>query len=712
MTETEKLLKAKIPCAETGIEVKHTLCSICDPLFHCGINAYIKDGTVVKVEGTPGYPGSNGHLCPKGNSSREYIYRKDRIRTPLRRVGPRGSGEFEAISWDEAYRIIAENLNRIKAQYGPESVIFYSGYAKWYRSFLQRLCYDFGSPNFGTESSTCHMATVEAWKDMCGSFSVPDTRNAATYLAWACNPFHSKPNQAAGLFDAKERGQKIVVIDPRITPLVTQIADLHLRIKPGTDGALALGMGKLIIDNDWVDHDYVDHYVHGFDRYAEMVQKYDLDTVAKITDLNPADIEKATEWFATNKPSCISQSGAPIVHHRNGYQNFKAIMALTAITGNYDAVGGMMPIGETYSHQWANFETREHEFTHANRTDNCDLRIGYDRFPVWKAFLDEDQMTDFIRQSETKQPYELHAMAAFGLNDRMLPEANRIRKALDRMDFVMSTEIFMTEVCKHSDIVLPACTSFEREELRVYPGGWCNYVTPVIKPLYESRPDSQIIAELTAALGIDDPLLRSGYRECVRWMLGNCKLDFDAMVASDMPVMAPDAKPFAPRALSQAGFHTPTGKFELYSETIAAINRPDLNPLPDYETPDDGVDPEAYPFILSIGARLPFALHSRLHDVPWTRSLRPHPMADLNDEDAKRLGIAYDDVITLTSVTNSITVRANPTPMIKPGTVQMYHGYKEADANELVSCDHLDPYSGYPGYNFVHCKITKGGVEQ
>lgn len=164
---------------------------------------------------------------------------------------PGAAGQFEEISWEEAYREIAARLKQLKAAYGPESVLFYSGYAKWYRSFLQRLAHSFGSPNFGSESSTCHMATVEAWKDMVGTFSAYDVQNAATFMAWAVNPYHSKPTQLRQLYEVKERGQKIVVIDPRVTPMTTKLADLHLRIRPGTDGALALGMGKLIIDNGW-----------------------------------------------------------------------------------------------------------------------------------------------------------------------------------------------------------------------------------------------------------------------------------------------------------------------------------------------------------------------------------------------------------------------------------------------------------------------------
>ena len=240
MTEQEKLLQAKIPGQETGIEVKRSFCSICEPLFHCGINAYVKDGKVLKVEGVPGYPMSNGMLCPKGLANREFMYRADRLQHPLRRVGPRGSGQFEQITWEEAYAEIGRRLPQIKKQYGPESVVFFSGYAKWYRSFLQRLAHDFGSPNFGTESSTCHMATVEAWKDMTGRFSVNDTNRSATFLCWAANPYYSKYVQLKGLYAAKERGMKIVVIDPRVTPMSTKLADLHLQIRPGTDAVFTI----------------------------------------------------------------------------------------------------------------------------------------------------------------------------------------------------------------------------------------------------------------------------------------------------------------------------------------------------------------------------------------------------------------------------------------------------------------------------------------
>lgn len=706
MTELEQLQTAKIPGPETGIEIKHTFCSVCEPLFHCGIDAYVKDGQLIKVEGTSGHPMNRGHLCPKGHANRQYIYRADRIRTPLRRTGPRGSGEFEEISWEEAYREIARRLNEIKASCGPESVLFYSGYAKWYRSFLQRLAHSFGSPNFGSESSTCHMATVEAWRDMVGTFSAYDVQNAATFLAWAVNPYHSKATQLKQLYEAKERGLRIIAVDPRITPTTTKLADLHLRIRPGTDGALALGMGKLIIDNGWVDKEYVENHVHGFEQYAEYVKQFDLKRVCDITGLAAGDIEKATEWYAACKPSCISQSGAPIVHHRNGYQNFRAIMSLSAITGNYDVRGGNFPVGETYSHQWASFNTKEHEFTHCTKPKDAPERIGNTRYPLWGALIEEGQMTDLTRQIKEGTPYPIKAIMAFGCNHRMFPAPHETLEAVDQLDFVMSTELFMTEMCRHSDIVLPACTSFEREEFKVYPGGFATYIKPVIDPLYSSKPDSTIIKELADALDLDDPLLRSGYENCVRWMLSDCELSLDDCIREDMPVKVPDARPFEPGVYTAAGYSTPTGKFEIWSTRIEKY-MPELSPLPTYTPPWDNADPAEFPMVLSVGARLPFALHSRMHDVPWTRALRPVPMVDMNDSDAAQLGIQEGDWVIVESAAGKVRVQANPTQRIMSQCAQIYHGYPEADANELVSGLHVDPYSGYPGYNCVRCRIWK-----
>ena len=199
----EELRKAKIPGAETGIEVKHTLCDICCPGTHCGINAYVKDGEIIKVEGTEGHPFNEGKLCPKGSANRQYIYRPDRIRTPLRRVGPRGSGTFEPISWDEALEEITRKLLRYRAEHGANSVAFFSGYTKWYRQTLHRFAYSFGSINYGSECSVCWKSTEMAWMATCGTIIEPDYEHANTILGWALNGFYSNHTAAPALLALK-----------------------------------------------------------------------------------------------------------------------------------------------------------------------------------------------------------------------------------------------------------------------------------------------------------------------------------------------------------------------------------------------------------------------------------------------------------------------------------------------------------------------------
>lgn len=213
MTRNEELLKAKIPCPETGIEIRRTLCDICSPSSHCGVDAYVKDGVILKVEGTKDHPLNQGLLCTKGAANRQYIYREDRIKTPLKRTGPKGSGSFEPITWEEAYETIASKLLQAKADYGAHSVQFFSGYSKWYRPILQRLAYSFGSPNYGTESSSCFTSGLMAWQTATASPARPDMKNAKLFLGWAHNPYYSGYLGARSTERLKKSGCKFIIVD-------------------------------------------------------------------------------------------------------------------------------------------------------------------------------------------------------------------------------------------------------------------------------------------------------------------------------------------------------------------------------------------------------------------------------------------------------------------------------------------------------------------
>ena len=227
------------------------------------------------------------------------MYHEDRIKTPLKRVGPRGSGQFVPISWDEALETIAGKLNQLKQDFGPESVAFFVGYPKSYRPNLHRLVHCFGSPNYMSESSTCAKATTMAQKLVFGEPAPPDIRNTHCLMIWSCNPFYSGPSNARVILEAKERGVPIIVVDPRVTPTAGH-ANLHLQLRPGTDGALALSMAHVIIGEKLYDQDFVDNFTHGFEEYREYVQQFTPEKGEELTGVPADKIREAARMYATD----------------------------------------------------------------------------------------------------------------------------------------------------------------------------------------------------------------------------------------------------------------------------------------------------------------------------------------------------------------------------------------------------------------------------
>lgn len=709
MSTLEEKRRGKIPGEDTGIVTRNSFCDVCAPGPHCGVTCYVKDGKIVKVEGTDGHPTNHGLLCPKGQANRQYVYRKDRVLTPLRRTGARGEGKFQPITWDQAYEEIAARLGAVRERYGPSSVAFYSGYNKWYRPFLQRLCYSFGSVNYGTESSSCFTSTIMSWRLATGAdFAAPDLGRAGVFLGWCCNPYHSSYLMIAGLERARERGMKVIIIDPRITPAAEQVCDLHLRPRPGTDCALALGLGRELIVNDWVDHDYIRENVYGYEPYRDYVMAFTPQRVEELTGVPADQVRQAARMIHDHAPLAINQSGAALVHHKNGMQTHRAVMALSALMGSYDRPGGMIPGPLTYAHSMAGFSTLDHQFPFEKYPQGQPRPVGAERFPLWDEVVGEMQGCDLARQIREGTPYPIKAVWAHGMNYRMFNADQELEQALKQLDFFVDIDLFLTDTAKLADIVLPCCSSFERSEFKVFGGGYGQWTQPVIAPLGQSRPDDEIIVELAERLDLDDELLRSGSEACVRHMLRETPVDVDFLKAhSQFPQKLEGVKVIP---VGEHGFQTPTGKFELWSTVIE--KHPGLDPLPTWRDSADDADPAQFPFRLVAGARLPNALHSRLHDVPWLRSLRPVPMADLNDQDAARLGVARGDLIRLSTSAGSLIVAANPTRRALPGTVWLYHGYREADVNAIIPAGHNDPYSGFPGYRSVRCRVEKEAQER
>ncbi len=714
MKDVEKLSRGKIPGPETGIEVKKSICTICDPTTQCGLDLYVKDGKIIKVEGSKEHPYSLGTLCSKGAANRQYIYSEDRLKTPLKRTGPRGSGKFEPISWDEALDTVAAKFNEIKEQNGPESAVFFSGYTKYFRPYLKRLAHSFGSPNYLTESSTCHQATAMAQKLTFGLPGGPDLKNTKCLLVWSANPFHTNPGNARAILKGKERGMMLIVVDPRETP-TTALADIHLQVRPGTDGALALAMANVIIHERLYDQDFVANYSYGFEDYREYVQQFTPERGEKLTGVPADKIAKAARMYASIKPAAIMPSASPVVHHTNGVQNYRAVFALAGLTGNYDIAGGNVVVPPSFIHIPGLIPTREHEFIQCRPWSEMPPRIGADRFPVWGDIIDEEgQAMHLPSQIRSGEPYPLKALIGFGMNHRMWPDSSGLLESVGKLDFFVNVDIFMTDTCKYADIVLPACTSVERSELRCYPMGYIIFTQPAIPPLYDSRSDVEIIYELAARLGLDDPLFKAGYEASVDWILAPSGISVAELKNYPGGMFVPNPMKLPEKKYLKQGFKTPSGKMEFKSKVLEKYEgRPGFEAIPVYRPPKYSREsaPELaqeYPFILNTGSRLPMYVHTRTFRLTWTNSLRPnHPAADISPADAARLGIKQDDAIRISTPKDAIVVKANLTQMVQPGVIHMYHGHSEADVNVLFEGDYLDPLSGYPGFKSALCKVEK-----
>lgn len=713
MKDIQKLLNGKIPCPETGIEVRKSICTICDGPY-CGLDLYVKDEKIIKVEGTEKNPGSLGTLCSKGAATRQYVYNEDRIKTPLKRVGPRGSGKFEPISWDEALDAIADKFNAIKKENGPESVAFFAGYTKYFRPYLKRLAHSFGSPNYLSESSTCYQAMALAQKLVFGLPSVPDLMNTGCLIIWTANSFYTNPRHARLFLKGKERGMKLIVVDPRKTP-TTALADIHLQLRPGTDGALALSMANVIISEKLYDQDFVSNYTYGFDEYREYVQFFTPDKGEELTGVPANMIRDAARMYASIKPAAIMPSASPVVHHTNGIQNYRAVFSLAGLMANYDVKGGNIIILPSFLHSIGRFPSRYHEFVQSRPWSEMAPRIGADKFPVWNEIIDEEaQAMHLPFQLRSGKPYPVKGLIGFGLNYRMWPDSSGFLDSLKNLDFFVNVDLFMTDSCKHADIVLPACSSVERSEFRCYDVGYVIFTQPVIKPLYESRSDADIIYELAARLGLDDPLLKAGYEASIDWILEPSGITIAELKKHPEGMFVPDPEKLMEKQYLTKGFKTPSGKLEFKSKVLEKYEgRQYFESLPVYHPPklSHEATPEIareYPFILDTGSRLPIFVHTRTFRLTWTSSLRPgHPSADINPEDAVRLGIKQDETIRLATPKGSIEVKANLTEMVQPGVVHFLHGHPQADANLLFDGDYLDPLSGFPGFKSALCKIEK-----
>ncbi len=493
--------------------VKNTVCYICTTGF-CPIDVHFRDGVPVEVD-------LRGVPCPKGKAQIDFVLHPNRLKYPMARVGERGEGKFERLSWDQALDTIASRLLKIKDEYGPESVVFFVGYTKEPRPYIERLAHAFGTPNVCTESSICFSATYlaasvtygEGYEWFISSGSVHHATKVQ--LIWTSNPPFSAPNTAKALWEAKKNGQKLIVVDPRVTETASK-ADIHLQLRPGTDGALALGMMNVIIRENLYDREFVRNWTVGFDDLAKLVQEYTPERVAEITWVPAEKIVAAARLYATSKPAKIRMSASSTVHATNGVQSHRAIILLPALTGNLDVPGGnvvprpVMKIND--------IALREE---HSNQSKGA---VGSERFPLWSKTYEEGHSLALADHIESGKPYPIKALIGVGANVMMFPNTKRVVEALKSLDFLVFTDYHSTITTDLADIVLPASTHFESPSLIA---GWphspfmsqLRWREPVMEPIGESWPDWKFMFELGKRLGLGDLFWDGDFEKCIKYVL-------------------------------------------------------------------------------------------------------------------------------------------------------------------------------------------------
>ncbi len=709
---------------------RRALCGICSA--GCGvIVTYDENWRIASVR-----PDENAEidiLCRLGEASPEIVYSDDRVLYPLRRIGPKGTHEFERITWDEAYDAIVSNLNRIKEESGPEAVAVYTGSGSFELSFCDifqpkdvaissasSVLFPFGSPNTMGVGALCyvsfamiapHVTMGEMYFNMFSDFEQSDL-----ILVWGTNPATDcPPLTLRAITRARQRGAEIVVIDPRRTRTVDLTDAEWIPIRPGTDGALALGLANVIIAEELYDADFVEDWCHGFDEFATYVQHYRPDVVEQITGVPAETVETLARRIARARGASFAMYTG-LEYSDSGVQAIRAVFVLWGISGNLDVPGG-----RCIAMKGNAFPINRSDYI---KNPNLKRAIGTDRFPIYTHYRQEGHAIALPDAVLSGRPYRIRALILQAAHILISwPQTPVWKKTLANLDFMVCVDRHLTADAAYADIVLPATTLYERESYMTYDPVF-RLRERVIEPLGEARDDVLIMAELARRLGYghlypqsEEAVLRhvlkgSGFTlEDVRAAGGTVRLPTTMMEYRkwEKGLLRPDGRP---------GFDTPTGKFEIRSTILEEYG---YDSLPVYTEPAESPvsQPERareFPLIFNSGARVTTDFHAQHHSIPSLIAERPEPTVTINTHDAGERGIQDGDRVIVRTARGEIPLRAIVTDDIIPGAVEANMGggchqapeaWQKGNVNKLTDLARHDPISGFPVYKALLCDVAK-----
>ena len=682
-----------------------TFCHLCPG--HCSMTAIVEDGRVVDLEPEM-KSGLYAEQCAlnKGRFSiPEILGHKDRLLYPQRRVGERGEGRWERISWDEALDAVAAKFSDIKRMLGPESVAFGLGEPKGMEfAFAQRLATAFGTPSVVTPGWSCGIPKAMAGAFTNGAGSVcDDDAPSQLIVLWGSNMNHTTGGlRRETLEKVIEAGGKLIVVDPQRTD-VAKLADLWIRPRPGSDGALAAGILMVIIEDELYDHAIVADRTVGFEELKTEFAGISLDEVARLTWVKRAHIEEFARAYAAARPAAM-QTGNAVDQLVNSFQTGRVIAIMRAICGHLNVPGGDVFLT-------APDYTRPGSFFLLNKYPRDAKKIMGEKFKFAQrsAFIPPHVLTRAILHDD---PVPIKA-AMFILSNPLVsyPDSKETYLALMKLDFIVVSELFMTPTAAHADIVLPAAWGMEHEEVGYWPG-WYEEIRAhpkLVDAPGECRPDTWIINELAKRLGLGEDFFDDD-DDALDAMLKPSGMGYREF--KDTCTLRPT------KDYKRHDYRTPSGKIEIYSERLEEIG---YAPLPRWDELKRMPElPDEFPLLLTNAKEEAYML-TGYKNVASVRIMRPEPLVELHPDTAAEYGLAEGDWINIETEAGAIKQRLALNRGLDarvvmasfgwwfPEQPESGYGWRGSNINMLVpSGPDFDPSTGGVTLRGIPCRVAPG----
>ena len=704
------------------------ICGVC--AAGCGVHMQFENDQLKSLVPWKGHP--RGVICPRGVKGPEIVYSEDRLTTPLKRVGPRGAGEFEPVSWDEALDDIAGRIKKVVADHGPQALTLYTGRGTFERALCDQLTpagvktssawtlfFPLGAVNTTGVGSICSVSHgVIAPAVTHGFWRVEtevDLDHSDLVVIWGANPAtDSGPSEYNRVKAAAARGAKTVVIDHRRTQTVGATKGEWIGVRPGTDGALALGLIKVVIEEELYDKDFVENWTHGFEELKQYVQEYPLDRVEQITGV-PAESarEFARELAACKGAGLVMETG--LEYADSGVQNIRAVYCLWALTGNFDVPGGILftPDHQFKLGQDRRLDVPEHDYE----------PIGKAKYPLYHHYRKEAHSMELPKAILEGDPYHVKGLLVFGSSlTTSYPNPDLWRRCYEELDLLVTVDRFMTGDGLYADYILPAATLFELESYEIF-GHRIQHRERVVDPIGECRTDVEIVGELAERLGYGELFPKTG-KDMIERALEGHGHTYEELVDAPMGITSEEPEKVYKgwehgtlREDGRPGFPTPTGKFEFAS---TMLERYGYNPLPEFNAPSEGPigSPrvaEEFPLVFNSGARLHSDFRSQHHNIEGLLRMQREPEVWLHPSDAEARGLQHGDPVFVVSPRGKVPYRLKVTEDIVEGVVEANGGggspiavraWKDCNVNELTDHENRDPISGFPVYKALLCQVV------